>query len=349
MPDWRRGLRTPNCNVRVNQETDTTKYLPVVRANTGVKKVPTFLGSRFYADFSDDSNYQAALDALIREIHGTPSLAKPPLGPNPFAGALDAGAGPQGPADPSVPSAAGAKILDNSWFLQHRNVAEAGLGKSGAKSSTELRFAPHHPVRRSQIELLNAVRNSEIKTFGWPIGIVLDNRDDLKPRPTADGIVAEVRVDPMWGESDKPTYDYWALRSSGEFYLLQSLFEDQRDKDKIFFDTRIVRVTEALIFCANLYSNLNVENDSRLEIRVSHRGLANRLLTSASPHRHIWSAASREDASEYSLQASISDLRQQLTERVRQILEPMFALFDFKQFSQDVYDDIIKKFIAGKN
>ena len=26
----------------------------------------------------------------------------------------------------------------------------------------------------------------------------------------------------------RPSYDYWALRSNGDFYLLQSLFEDDR-------------------------------------------------------------------------------------------------------------------------
>jgi hypothetical protein len=43
-------------------------------------------------------------------------------------------------------------------------------------------------------------------------------------------------------------YDYWAVRKNGDFYLLQSLFEDSRERNALFFNTRIVRVTEALMF-----------------------------------------------------------------------------------------------------
>jgi hypothetical protein len=50
----------------------------------------------------------------------------------------------------------------------------------------------------------------------------------------------------------RASYDYWALRENGVFYLLQSLFEDDRDANAIFFNSRLVRVTESLLFAANL-------------------------------------------------------------------------------------------------
>ena len=43
---------------------------------------------------------------------------------------------------------------------------------------------------------------------------------------------------------------------SGDFYLLQSFYEDTRDRNALFFNTRIVRVTEALMFAGKLYTTL---------------------------------------------------------------------------------------------
>lgn len=56
----------------------------------------------------------------------------------------------------------------------------------GVRGSMELRFALHDPITKSQLELLSAVRGAEIPTFGWPIGVVIDNRDEYRPRPYGD-------------------------------------------------------------------------------------------------------------------------------------------------------------------
>jgi hypothetical protein len=145
--------------------------------------------------------------------------------------------------------------------------------------------------------LLNAVRASEINTFGWPIGVTLENRDEYRPRPVADGIVPKVAMKARV-LSSKPSYDYWAARNNGDCYMLQSLFEDERAENAVFFDTRIVRITEALMFCSNLYTNLGVVPDARVSMRVSHRGLAGRTLASASPHRRLFSSMTQEAVSE---------------------------------------------------
>src|SRR6185503_541807 len=83
----------------------------------------------------------------------------------------------------------------------------------------ELRFAlePPKPTINAR-ELLDAVRAAEIHTFGWPIGIVME-QDEWRPRPVADGIQAMLSVE---GQS----YDFWRLRTNGDYYLLSSLFED---------------------------------------------------------------------------------------------------------------------------
>jgi hypothetical protein len=82
----------------------------------------------------------------------------------------------------------------------------------------EIRASLMGPVRSfSHLQLDAAARAAPISTFGWPIAAYLANRDDFRPRPIADGLVAEIAV----GHRD--TYDYWSLRRNGDFYFLGSL------------------------------------------------------------------------------------------------------------------------------
>ena len=124
-------------------------------------------------------------------------------------------------------------------------------------------------MNKSQIDVLTTVRASEIHTFTWPIGITLDNRNEYKPRPFGKGIRAEVAIQKD-GLSGRESLDYWAFAKIGDFYMLQKLFEDIRDEGKILFNTRIVRVTEALMFASGLYTHLGGPADARLSVRLTH-------------------------------------------------------------------------------
>lgn len=64
---------------------DTKKFIPVIRAVSNDRKVPTCLSGRRYIDFTNDKNYQNLLRELIHEIYDVPVLEKPELGKNPFA------------------------------------------------------------------------------------------------------------------------------------------------------------------------------------------------------------------------------------------------------------------------
>ena len=329
------------------EKIDTKKFLPVVKSSTSKKKIPHFLGPRLHIDFSDDAKYEAKLEELVREIHGTPSLIKPPLGTNPFAGTVPNAVAPARLAGPSGLTSTGLAVLDEEWFKKNVDTSTKGLVALEMKGAMELRFALHDPIGKSQIELLAAVRKSEIHTFGWPIGVLLENRDEYRPRPVADGIVVEVALSKSI-MSGRTSYDFWALRNNGDFYLLQSLFEDGRAEQKLFFDSRIVRVTESFMFCANLYEHLGVASAAPLSVRISHAGLAGRTLTAASNNRHIIPAATAADASETTVQTSIEAIRERLADHVAQVVEPLFMLFDFKVFDRRVVDSIVADFYAGK-
>lgn len=331
----------------VVQNIDTRKFIPLVRMNPAEPRIPRFLGPRLYIDFNDDSAYDAKRDELLRELLGAPANVKPPLGANPFSGELPKQTEPVRVVGPTGTTRAGGQLLGEPWFETERAVADKGLAQIGLEGCMELRFGLHEQLSKSQLDLLNAVRKSEIHTFGWPIGVTLENRDEYKPRPYGDGIRAEISI-AKESISGRQTYDYWAARRNGDFYLLQSLFEDMRGEKLVFFNTRIVRVAEALMFASNLYSNLGASPEAALSVRVSHRGLAGRTLTSAGGNRHVFPRVSHEAVSESEIVVVLGKMHDTLVEDVRRIVEPMFMLFEFQEFGEAIYTDIVRRFEKGE-
>jgi hypothetical protein len=43
----------------------------------------------------------------------------------------------------------------------------------------------------------------------------------------------------------------------------------------------------------------------------------------------------------------VGGIRANLVAHVRQVLDPLFLLFDFKQIGEKVYADIVNRFVAG--
>jgi len=63
----------------------TRKFIPVIRQTSADTVVPHCVSSRLYIDFSDDDNFNEALEELVKTIHQVVSATKPPLGPYPYA------------------------------------------------------------------------------------------------------------------------------------------------------------------------------------------------------------------------------------------------------------------------
>ena len=327
---------------------ETKKFIPLVRNNPNKTKTPKFLGPRFYIDFSVDADYSLSLEALCREVLGEPANKKPPLGINPFSGEIPKAVEPVRAVGLTGAGATGESVLSGTWFESQRKIAEKGAVALKIAGHMELRFALHDPINKSQLDLLNAVKAAEIDTFGWPIGVVLGNRDEYRPRPFGDGVRAEVSIanEAMTG---RQSYDYWALAKNGDFYLLQNLFEDMRDEGKIFFNTRIVRVTESLMFASGMYAKLGVPAETKLSIRVGHGGLAGRTLSSAGGRRSISSKTCVEQQAESEIVTTLGSIHETLVQDVQRLLEPMFMLFEFAQFNESIYTDIVRRFEKGES
>lgn len=326
---------------------ETKKFIPVARGNVSSPRTPNFLGPRLYADFNADADYDLKLDEVLREIHGVPRSPKPALGPNPFSGVIVGSHETPRIAGPTGRLRGGESILDDSWFNKHQSAALEGAAKLGVAGTLSLRFGLHDPIEKSQIELLEAIDSSTIRTFGWPIGITMRNVEEYKPKPSGDGIRAEVAIQ-REALTDRQSYDYWAARKNGDFYLLQNYFEDQRVDGKIYFNTRIVRVTEALLFLKGMAERLGVPENTKFSARFQHSGLKGRVL-SAVGNRHIFERSKAdEDTVSTEIISAFGEVSDNLDALVKQVCAPLFMMFDFAEFGDQIYSDIVRRFEAGE-
>ena len=173
---------------------------------------------------------------------------------------------------------------DIDWLSQQRRQAKDGLESTGLSGFMEIRFALSDPKPEFPHNVLReAATLSQVHTFGWPIGIVL-TKSEWKPQPRNDGIATQAVVNHA-DNYNYLTYDFWYLRKNGDFYLLKDLFENSRNSGSIFVDTRIIRITEALLYCARLYEKLGVSGSVEVNIGISHGGLQDRVMRAANPAR----------------------------------------------------------------
>lgn len=233
---------------------------------------------------------------------------------------------------------------NDDWIELQRKAAIPKLRATGKTGFMEVHFALDFPKPdKRQQELDEAARTSTIDTFGWPIGVYLGNVDEYRPRPKVDGIVAEI------GRGKDNLYDYWAIGRNGDFYLLKTIFEDDRDNGKIFFNTRIVRVTETLLYCARLYNRLEIDPTTVVNVAIRHGGLKGRVLGATSSRRLMREGApSVEDEVVTEIRCTLSQLESQLVDRVKQLLAPLFIMFDFFELPDDGYEEIVNAFVQGR-
>jgi hypothetical protein len=68
---------------------DNNKIIPIVRQSSQ-PALPTFLKSKKYVNFSNDSDVEYSLDELLRALLNAPLYEKPEIGTNPFRALADA-------------------------------------------------------------------------------------------------------------------------------------------------------------------------------------------------------------------------------------------------------------------
>ena len=114
----------------------------------------------------------------------------------------------------------------------------------------------------------------------------------------------------------------------------------------LFFEVRITRITEALLLLARVYRRLEASDTDQITVWFRHQGLRDRKLRAGDPLRDTTERKTREDVSETSFTTSLSDLEINLVEHVRQVVQPLFVIFEFFELSNSILADIVDKFVA---
>lgn len=231
---------------------------------------------------------------------------------------------------------------DEEWISKHKEAALSGLKKSGKSGFMEIRMTlPDSKLNITQGELLRVAEQAQIHTSGWPIGVVFYH-EEYRPKPKTDGILAEIDI-------KDETYDYWTIRRDGAFYLTESLLEEYGSKpDSIFFNTRIVRITEALLYSVRLYSGLNVPADSRILIGIRHGGLKGRVLSAARNRFPIYNRKSDEDEVYTEVETTFEKIESDLVDIVQTFTQPLFVIFNFFELDTEVLADVVNDYVAGQ-
>jgi hypothetical protein len=102
------------------------------------------------------------------------------------------------------------------------------------------------------------------------------------------------------------------------------------------------------MFAEKLYKKLGASPDAKVLVRINHRGIAGRTLTSASSRRYVTPKIGSGSESTSEVVTILGTMKQTRVDDVRKLLEPMFMLFDFQEFSAEVYDDIVRGFEKGE-
>ncbi|SRR6266498_2739904 len=244
---------------------------------------------------------------------------------------------------------------DENWFGIHRSNAQSGMERNGFTGSVEVKFTLlNRKPNISQKELLSAAREAQIHTFGWPIGVVSDTLDN-SPKPQTDGIKAEIEFKFPKPDGLVTSYDYWTLRKNGDFYLIKSLFEDGDQRwvkgSVLAFDTRIHRTTEIWLYCQRLYDALGLDPSTMLKVSIKHSGLKDRQLIAANSARHLFPReylVCIESEIEETVQVKLSEIRLNLVTLVKEFTQPLFLLFNFQEFADSIYEDIVGNYANGR-
>lgn len=235
--------------------------------------------------------------------------------------------------------------FDTTWFKDNKKRALESLGKknlSGYMEVTSLLEGGQYNF--NQIALRDAARQAPISTFGWPIGAFLE-KDEYKPKPAADGIVAEIATpESEWGE----TYDYWSIRSDASFFLLHSLFEDTRGKQLLFFDTRIVRITEALLYLSRLYYQLMIDVTTPVHVTIEHGGLKDRIMKAAGNRLMFTTKEGSVDLIKTEINTTVGELESKLVDHVGAVTKDLFVVFDYFSVERKILEEIVTNFVNGK-
>lgn len=199
-------------------------------------------------------------------------------------------------------------------------------------------FVENSTIDKRNVELVETMKKSAIKGFGWSVGLVIDT-PEFAPKHRDRFIEAVIKTD--------ESFDTWTLSAKGEFYMLKSLFEGRRDETAIFVDTRLVRLFETLCRVGVLYYLLGASKDSIVHLKLKFGGLQGKKLKVANQSNYMLSRSDDRvcdvDEFEREIICPLSDLIaiESLKAKTIKFCADFFQLFNGFELKEDISNKMI--------
>jgi hypothetical protein len=205
----------------------------------------------------------------------------------------------------------------------------------------------------NQYDLLSAAERAELRNTGWPIGLVLQKKENA-PIPTPNGIEARI------GRRNNGQFeDFWSFRKDGNYYISRLFEEDSREPAftsseghptrAIWFDIRIWRIAEILLHSAALYRELNIPPNEPYVVSINHHGIEGREFYVSTMKRFV----NRGDichspSSNWAKEVSQDYVTSNLKNLVIEIANGLFVLFAFTQVKPEIIGNIVDEFLHSR-
>jgi len=190
--------------------------------------------------------------------------------------------------------------------------------------------------------LRDVMNRAEQHLTGWPPWW-WPTREGIAPRVVGNTIECHIANQEVL--ADAAHSDYWRVLTSGELFLIRGHAEDSLEQrgravapGTLFdFTLPIWRIGECLLFIQRFAAESDAA-DSTVSVCCDWTGLSGRRLTVLGPRRHIFrDYRSHSDNYSATITVPVERISGALPEIVRELVDPLYALFDFFQPPVEAY------------
>ncbi len=256
---------------------------------------------------------------------------------------------------------------NEDWIEKNRIKALEGLKRFQRKGYTELcLMAPDYSIKKDVKELYPIIKDSVLRSKEFhserlkntmPTGLYADYSDDkrLFPKPGRDNLCLDTN-DPEFVR-----YQYWNLRKDGTFYQLTDFYEDSSPHlhgmygdegliphEYLFFDTRIHRILELILYAASLYTNFGLPENSRVLLKITHGGLLGRDLQTFHRNMDYERVCHLEEPVTVEIQTNIREIKERYIEFVHRVINEVVFYFENYELTYERVQNDINKIMKSK-
>jgi hypothetical protein len=204
---------------------NSSKFIPLVRSGSNHEALPSFLKSKNYIDFRDNSKFDGKLKDLLHQLHRVPKHPKPRLGPSPFTNEQ----APRSESRKSNQVVPGLPPHLKEAFTPPQRSETKRRGSEGAEWDIEEKFdLESGEYQEIPLELMDGTGLTGFVDADGKVSVYLLGTSSLKSFDEG------LRFNYFWGREDV-TYikvSYEASETRTHHFVVSNGYEDEEDEDE---------------------------------------------------------------------------------------------------------------------